>query len=77
MADSASARYSLTRRERQCLSYLAKGLRLEEAAEAMGVSRKTAEKQLASAKSKLSANTREHAVAIAIQNNLLFVEEAE
>jgi len=71
MSDSSPSRPVLTQREKQCLSYLAKGLRLNDLAAAIGVAPKTAEKQIASAKLKLGAATREHAVAIAIQNNLL------
>lgn len=71
MSDSQGGFPPLTTREKQCLSYLALGLRLQELADRIGISTKTAEKQIASAKKKLGANTREQAVAIAISNKLI------
>ena len=65
----------LSPRERQCLIHLAQGLRVNAMAEALGTDPKTVEKQIASARSKLGAATREQAVAIAISNNLLMNED--
>lgn len=66
---------NLSPREKQCLVFLAKGLRVDAVAEAMGVTAKTVEKQIASARAKLGAATREQAIAIAIRNNLLTGED--
>lgn len=61
----------LSNREKQCLTYLAQGLRAQELADKMGISVRTVEKQVVSARLKLGAATREHAVAIAITKGLL------
>lgn len=61
----------LTNRERQCLTWLAVGLRSQEMAEEMGISVKTVEKHIASGRKRLNATTREHAVAKAIQMGLI------
>ena len=58
---------TLTPRERQSLQLLAGGLRVARIAEAMGVSEAMVSKHLASARQKLSAQTREQAVAEAIR----------
>lgn len=71
MNDTAFQAPTLTPRERQCLTLLAKGLRVDAIAKAFGTDPKTVEKQIASARAKLGAATREQAVAIAIRNNLL------
>ena len=71
MADTSPPPLALSPREKQCLLHLARGLRVDAVAEAMGTTPKTVEKQIASARAKLGAATREHAVAIAIRNNLL------
>jgi DNA-binding CsgD family transcriptional regulator len=71
MTDEAHNSPILSKRERQCLTYLAQGLRVIDLADAIGIKPKTAEKQIASARAKLGAATREQAVAIAIRNNLL------
>ncbi|EME69051.1 LuxR family transcriptional regulator [Paramagnetospirillum caucaseum] len=62
---------SLTPREKQCLTHLALGLRVQELADRIGISTKTAEKQIASARKKLGAATRDQAVAIAINLKLI------
>ncbi|WP_096700828.1 helix-turn-helix transcriptional regulator [Magnetospirillum sp. 15-1] len=74
MTDSSSTP-SLSPREKQCLFHLARGLRVDAVAEAMGTTSKTVEKQITSARAKLGAATREQAIAIAIRNNLLSGEE--
>lgn len=71
MDDIASQPPALTPRERQCLTLLAKGLRVDAIADVFGTDPKTVEKQIASARAKLGAATREQAVAIAIRHNLL------
>lgn len=62
---------ALSDREKQCLTYLALGMRLQELADKMGISSRTAEKQIACARKKIGASTREQAVAIAIRLNLI------
>ncbi|MDQ2106776.1 response regulator transcription factor [Azospirillum isscasi] len=61
----------LTVREKECLGYLARGLRCRAMADAMGITVKTVEKQIESARRKVGAKTREQAVAIAIAKRLL------
>lgn len=61
----------LSERERQCLKLLAQGLRVQDLADEMGTTTKTVEKQIASARKKLGATTREHAIVIAINNRML------
>lgn len=65
---------SLSPREQQCLMYLAQGLRVNALAAVLGTDPKTVEKQIASARAKLGAATREQAVAIAIRNRLIQFE---
>lgn len=62
---------NLSPRERQCLTFLAKGKRLKDIAESLGIKVKTVDKQVSSARDKLGATTNEQAVAIAIRANLL------
>lgn len=71
MDDSTFQPPALTPRERQCLTLLAKGLRVDAIAEAFGTDPKTVEKQIASARAKLDAATVTQAVALAIRHNLL------
>lgn len=61
----------LSERERQCLILLAQGRRVQDLADEMGTTAKTVEKQIASARKKLGAATREHAIVIAINNRIL------
>lgn len=75
MDDAAFQLPSLTPRERQCLTLLAKGLRIDAIAESFGTDPKTVEKQIASARTKLGAATVIQAVAIAIRHNLLSGED--
>lgn len=65
----------LTERERECLAWLARGERPKAIAHRLGLKRVTIDMHLRNARSKLSAQTREHAVAIAIQGNLIDMKE--
>lgn len=56
----------LTKREKQCLSLLANGLHRNQISETLGVAVSTVDFHLANAKKKLSAKTREQALARAI-----------
>jgi DNA-binding CsgD family transcriptional regulator len=56
----------LSPRERECLLWLSKGLRNDRIAERMGISPATVEMHLAKARKKLTAATREQALARAI-----------
>lgn len=71
MDDTAFQAPAFTPREQQCLTLLAKGLRVDAIAETFGTDPKTVEKQIASARAKLGATTVTQAVAIAIRNSLL------
>ncbi|MGB0506137.1 MAG: helix-turn-helix transcriptional regulator [Pikeienuella sp.] len=62
---------SLSPRERDCLTYLAIGLRPAEICWRLGISEKTFEKHIKGAKEKLRARTRDHAVAKALVLNLI------
>lgn len=59
---------SLSRRERQCLSLLAQGLRTQRIAERIAISPATVEFHFKNARKKLGALTREQALAISVQN---------
>ena len=61
--DHMSVLVNLTPRERDCLSYLAIGLRPAEICWTLKISEKTFEKHIKGAKEKLRASTRDHAVA--------------
>jgi len=75
MDNTSSPFPPLTLRERQCLTHLARGLRVNGVALVLGTDPKTVEKQIASARAKLGAATCEQAVAIAIRHNLLNRED--
>jgi DNA-binding CsgD family transcriptional regulator len=64
-------RPKLTVRERECLIWLASGLRYDRIAERLGISLATVELHVANARRKLGARTREQAVAIAVALRLL------
>ena len=64
-------RPKLTTRERECLIWLASGLRYDRIAERLGISLATVELHVANARRKLGARTREQAVAIAVALRLL------
>jgi len=61
----------LTERERECLTWLAVGMRSQEIANHLDISIKTVEKHIASGRKRLNATTREHAVAIALQAGMI------
>ena len=61
----------LTPRERDCLAFVADGLRTAELAHRLEVSEATVEFHLANARRKLGARTRDHAVALAIRSGML------
>jgi DNA-binding CsgD family transcriptional regulator len=61
----------LTPRERDCLAWLAIGLRHDRIAEKLGITRPTVELHLANARRKLDAKTREQALARAVVLGLL------
>lgn len=65
------AQYSLSQREKDVLSWLATGLRPDEIAHKLAVGYRTIDKYIVSAKTKLDANSRDHAVARALSLGLL------
>lgn len=69
--DDGDALPALSPRERECLIYLARGLTIQAMTGVTGRSRKTLEKQIASARKKIGAATSEQAVAIAVSRRLL------
>jgi len=70
-ADGAPERPRLSRRERECLLWLASGLRSDRIAERLGLSRATVDMHLSRARRRLGAATREQAVAKAITLGVL------
>jgi DNA-binding response OmpR family regulator len=62
---------NLTKREIECLTWLARGLRNEVIADRLTISAATVELHLSNARRKLAAATREQAIAIAIQFGLI------
>ncbi|WP_413203481.1 helix-turn-helix transcriptional regulator [Rhodospirillum sp. A1_3_36] len=62
----------LTLRERECLTWAARGCQVGEVADRLGVADRTAEHHLASARSKLRARTTAQAVARALAMGLLY-----
>ena len=62
---------SLTARERECLSLLARGMRNDRIAHELDVSMVTVEFHLANARRKLNSATREQALALAVQMGLV------
>lgn len=62
---------SLSKREAECLTWLAVGLRPDRIAEKLGVGDKSIEKYIAGARRKLRATTRDHAVAKALMLGLI------
>lgn len=61
----------LSPREKECLTWLAVGMRPDQIASRLSIGGKSVEKYIASAKVKLKAATRDHAVAKAILFNLI------
>lgn len=64
----------ISRRERECLYWLAHGERPQAIAHRLGLKRVTVDMHLRNARLKLEAATREHAVAIAVFNRLIDTE---
>ena len=71
LAEPQTARPRLSPRERECLTWLAIGLRHDRIAEKLGITRPTVELHLANARRKLDAKTREQALARAVALGLL------
>ncbi len=69
--DHMPKHYSLSPREKDVLSWLVMGLRPDEIAEKLSVGYRSVDKYIVSAKEKLGANSRDHAVARAITLGLL------
>jgi DNA-binding CsgD family transcriptional regulator len=67
---------ALSRREREVLDLLARGLTGVEIAERLYLSPETVRTHVRNAKTKLGASTRVHAVAIAIQNGDISLDES-
>ena len=63
----------LSKRENECLGLLANGLRYQQIAYQLGTSVRTVEKQIASARIKLNADTIPQAVAIAVKDSLVHI----
>lgn len=61
----------LSQRERDCLAYIADGLRTTQVAHRLGIVDATVEMHLRRARTKLGAKTRDHAVAIAIKERFI------
>lgn len=71
LVEPPSRRPQLSPRERECLAWLAVGMRHDRIAERLGISRPTVELHLANARRKLNARTREQALARAVAFGLL------
>ena len=71
LAAPQTERPRLSPRERECLTWLAAGLRHDRIAEKLGITRPTVELHLAHARRKLAASTREQALARAVTLGLL------
>jgi len=65
------SRVGLTKRERECLLWLGRGLRYDQIADRLGLSVVTVEFHIANARRKLNARTREQALVSAVQLNIL------
>ena len=61
----------ITKRERECLLWLSRGLRYDQIAHRLGLRRVTVEFHIAKARCKLNARTREQALVRALQLNIL------
>ena len=61
----------LSVRERECLLWLSRGLRNDDIAERLSLSRSTVEFHLVNVRRKLNASTREQALAIAVHGGLI------
>lgn len=63
----------LSKREKECVELLARGLRYQQIAFELGTSVRTVEKQISSARIKLKASTIPQAIAIAIDMDIVSV----
>ena len=68
-----SMQNTLSKRETQCLEFLAQGLRYQQIAFQLGTSVRTVEKQISSARIKLNAATIPEAVAIAVKESFVHI----
>lgn len=75
LAGMASARDTLSPRERDVLRWLAEGHRIDRIAERMKLSNRTIEAHLASARRRLGAKTREQALVIAVRTGLFDAQD--
>ncbi|MDT0683069.1 helix-turn-helix transcriptional regulator [Roseicyclus sp. F158] len=71
LSQTAPISVALTDRERDCLALFADGLRATNVAHRLGIAEVTVEKHLRSARHKLNAKTRDHAVALAVRTGLI------
>lgn len=69
--DHLRRHYNLTAREKDVLAWLVMGLRPDEISDKIGIGYRTIDKYIVSAKEKLDANSRDHAVARALSLGLL------
>jgi DNA-binding CsgD family transcriptional regulator len=69
--DSPYGVVSITARERDCLAFIADGLRTGDVAHRLGISESTVEMHTRNARNRLGAKTRDQAVAIAIRAGLI------
>ena len=67
LRDEQAANTPLSNREKECLLWLSRGMNSEQIADRLSIARITVDTHIGSAKRKLNAATREHALAIAIQ----------
>ncbi len=65
--------HTLSKRENECLEFLAQGMRYQQIAFQLGTSVRTVEKQISSARIKLNAATIPEAVAIAVKESLVHI----
>ncbi|MEU2603229.1 response regulator transcription factor [Streptomyces albus] len=70
-------RYSVTRRQREALLWIARGHTAQQAAQHMDISRNTVNSLLAGLYRKLGANTGPHAVALAMARGLIAPADIE
>lgn len=69
--DEEQRQLTLSPREKECLLWVAQGLRSKQIAEKLGLRPVTVELHLKNARTKLRASTREQAIAIALLNGLI------
>ena len=71
MHNNSDVLQPLSKRQCQCLAFLALGMSVQGLAHELGISPRTVEKHITSARKKIGAATREQAVVIAVTRNLL------